>query len=79
MRRTSLLWAGALLLSVFATAQETGRIEGRVVRPDGSPVAGVSVVVNERSLTAITDPNGAFTFASLPAGPIRSRSSSART
>ncbi len=68
MRRTSLLWAGALL--VIGLRDRSG--DGTHRRPrgpaDGSPVPGVSVVVNERSLTAITDPNGAFTFRSLPAG-----------
>ncbi|HJS73200.1 MAG TPA: TonB-dependent receptor plug domain-containing protein, partial [Vicinamibacteria bacterium] len=67
-RRPSLLWVAALLFPVSAIAQETGRIEGRVVREDGTPVSGVSVVVNERSLTAITDANGAFAFTSLPPG-----------
>jgi iron complex outermembrane receptor protein len=68
MRRTILLGAGALLSSVLAFSQETGRIEGRVLRADGSPVPGVSVVVNELSLTEITDGNGAFTFSSVPVG-----------
>jgi iron complex outermembrane receptor protein len=68
MVRTSLLWAGGLLISALATVQETGRIEGRVVREDGTPVSGVSVVLNERSLTAITDANGAFAFTALAPG-----------
>jgi iron complex outermembrane receptor protein len=67
MRRTSLVVI-ALLTSFLAAAQETGRIEGRVLRSDGSPVRGVSVVVNELSLTEITDVNGAFFFAGVPAG-----------
>jgi iron complex outermembrane receptor protein len=68
MRRTSLLCAGALLTSALTTAQETGRIEGRVVRADGTPVGGVSVVLNELSLTDITDANGGFGFSAVPAG-----------
>ncbi len=68
MRRTTLFCACALLSSVLGFSQETGRIEGRVVRPDGSPVSGVSVVVNELSLTAITDANGAFAFPTVPTG-----------
>ncbi|HLE71410.1 MAG TPA: TonB-dependent receptor plug domain-containing protein, partial [Vicinamibacteria bacterium] len=68
MRRTTLFGACALLSSVLASPQETGRIEGRVVRADRTPVGGVSVVVNELSLTDITDANGAFTFSAVPAG-----------
>jgi iron complex outermembrane receptor protein len=68
MRRTTLFCFCALLSSVLAFSQETGRIEGRVLRADGTPVSGVSVVVNELSLTEITDANGAFAFAAVPAG-----------
>jgi outer membrane receptor protein involved in Fe transport len=68
MRRTIPLCAGALLSSVLGFSQETGRIEGRVLRADGTAVPGVSVVVNELSLTEITDGNGAFTFSSVPVG-----------
>ncbi len=46
-----------------------GSIEGRVLRTDDSPWSGVSVVVNELSLTDITDANGRFSFPSIPAGP----------
>jgi hypothetical protein len=61
--------AAAALAAVQAFAQgETGRIEGRVIRTDDSPVSGVSVVVNELSLTEITDANGLFAFPSVPAG-----------
>jgi iron complex outermembrane receptor protein len=68
MRRTIHFCACLLLFSVPAFSQETGRIEGRVVRADGTPVGGVSVVVNELSLTDITDANGAFGFAAVPVG-----------
>ncbi|HEY7698303.1 MAG TPA: TonB-dependent receptor plug domain-containing protein, partial [Vicinamibacteria bacterium] len=67
-RRTIVLCACALLATALAFSQETGRIEGRVVRSDGTPVRGVSVVLNELSLTDITDANGAFTFSPVPAG-----------
>ena len=66
--RISRILAGAMLIPALASAQETGRIEGRVVRPDGSAVGGVSVVVNELSMTDITDADGAFSFSSVPAG-----------
>jgi len=48
--------------------QGTGRIEGRVVREDGSGVGGVSVVLNELSLTDITQVSGIFSFSNVPAG-----------
>ena len=66
--RTIVFGACTLLSSVLASPQETGRIEGRVVRADGTPVGGVSVVLNELSLTDITDANGAFAFSAVPAG-----------
>jgi iron complex outermembrane receptor protein len=66
--RTTILCASALLASALAFSQDAGRIVGRVVRGDGTPVGGVSVVVNELSLTEITDGNGAFAFSSVPAG-----------
>ncbi len=68
MIRTTLCCSFALLASVMAFSQETGRIEGRVVRADGTAVSGVSVVVNELSLTDITDGNGAFVFSDVPEG-----------
>jgi iron complex outermembrane receptor protein len=68
MRRIVNLCAGFFLAAAVASGQQTGRIEGRVLRADGTPVRGVSVVVNELSLTEITDSNGAFAFASVPAG-----------
>ena len=48
--------------------QATGRIEGRVVRDDGSGVGGVSVVLNELSFTDITEVSGTFLFSGVPAG-----------
>jgi iron complex outermembrane receptor protein len=64
-----LVFAIASALAADALAQgETGRIEGRVIRTDDSPVSGVSVVVNELSLTDITDANGLFAIPSVPVG-----------
>ncbi len=59
--------ASCLALSSVALAQG-GRIEGRVVRADGTGVGGVTVVVNEAGLAGITDSNGSFRFAGVPAG-----------
>ena len=72
-------WAvAALIAPILATApwfalaafgqQSTGRIEGRVVRDDGSGVGGVSVVLNELSFTDITEASGTFHFSSVPTG-----------
>ena len=68
----------ALIAPILATApwfalaafgqQSTGRIEGRVVRDDGSGVGGVSVVLNELSFTDITEASGTFHFSSVPTG-----------
>ncbi|HUO85741.1 MAG TPA: TonB-dependent receptor [Thermoanaerobaculia bacterium] len=59
-RRFRILLVLAIVLSTVATAQTTGRIEGRVTRPSGAPLAGVIVSVNEISAATITDANGAF-------------------
>ena len=60
----------ATVLAVFcpSAAAADGRIEGRVTRPGGSGVPGVAVVLGALGLTAITDPNGTFSFESVPAG-----------
>ena len=56
-----------VLLPALAHAQQ-GRIEGQVVRGDGRGVAGVTVVINELSLTDITRSDGSFSFPAVPAG-----------
>ena len=58
----------AFMGSTLSAQEETGRIEGRVIRMDDSPIRGVSVVVNELSRTDITDANGLFAFTGVPAG-----------
>jgi iron complex outermembrane receptor protein len=55
--------------SSFSFSQDRpGRIEGRVLRSDDSAVSGVSVVLNELSMTTITDANGAFAFGGVAPG-----------
>ena len=44
------------------------RIEGRLTRPGGRPVAGVTVVAREASATTISDANGRYAFEGLPPG-----------
>ena len=65
-------WLG-LALSVLCcstllpAADETARIEGRVVKK-GAGVAAVIVLINELKLTEDTDANGNFTFPKVPLG-----------
>ncbi len=46
----------------------SGRIEGRIIRADGSGVGGVSVVLNETGATDISAGNGVFFFSDVPEG-----------
>ena len=59
----------AVWFAGVALAQEGGgRIEGRVVREDGTGIGGVSVVLLETSASEITGSNGTFTFSNVAAG-----------
>jgi iron complex outermembrane receptor protein len=59
----------ALLFTPFLWAQDgKGHIDGRVTRTDGSPLAGVGVVLEGTSLFALTDGDGRFEFRSVRAG-----------
>ncbi len=63
------LFVVSILTSDYAFSQQgNGRIKGRVIRADGSGVAGVSVVLNEIGATDITDANGAFFLNDVPEG-----------
>jgi hypothetical protein len=65
---------GALALTtaawnVYVLFHDDGRLTGRVVGPDGQPVAGALVRLQERTLTtlepratALTGPDGTFRF-----------------
>jgi len=62
----------SLLLLVLAgagsvAAQEGGRLEGKVTRPDGAALAGVSVRIDQLDQVAVTDASGTFAFADVPA------------
>ncbi len=56
------LWTAPLL------AQGNGRIEGRLIRQDGTGIGGVTVVVGSLSQASLTDSDGRFSFAAVPAG-----------
>ncbi len=70
-RRVGRLVGAGVLLSLLGAvpcrAQE-GRIEGQVLRNDGTGLAGVTVIVNELSLSDITRSSGVFSFSGVPAG-----------
>jgi len=53
-------------LAVFA--QDSGMIEGTVVRDNGSGIGGVTVIINEIGAIEVTRRDGGFTFSSVPAG-----------
>jgi outer membrane receptor for ferrienterochelin and colicins len=58
----------ALAGSADAGQRSTSRIDGRVVRENGSAVAGATVVLSETKAVTISGRNGEFTFDGIPAG-----------
>jgi outer membrane receptor protein involved in Fe transport len=73
MNKTVASLVTSACLVVFCTCiaagqAATGRIEGRVVHQDGSGAGGVSVVLNEASITTISDRTGAFAFGNVLPG-----------
>jgi outer membrane receptor protein involved in Fe transport len=56
--------AGWLLAT--AAAAQSGRLEGRITRPDGGPLPGVRVAVAEAQRSAFTDAAGRFGFNLAP-------------
>ncbi|UMY64451.1 MULTISPECIES: outer membrane beta-barrel family protein [unclassified Flavobacterium] len=70
MKTPKLLLSVLLLVSFFATAQETGSIDG-TIRSEGQPAASVVVVLLSAEAktivrTELTDTNGTFRFSGLP-------------
>jgi len=61
-----LLLAVVLAGSGVVQAQENGRIAGHVNRPNGTPVPGVAVRVDQLGQQAMTDETGAFEIAVPP-------------
>jgi iron complex outermembrane receptor protein len=56
------------LVGVVHAQTENGRIEGRLVRKDGTGVAGASVVLSETRAADLTGTHGNFSFPNLPPG-----------
>ena len=67
-RSIALAMLTAAALATPAQGQETGAIEGTVTDPRGQPLAGVSVMIEGLRTSALTDAQGAFRFAGVPAG-----------
>ncbi|HVF59536.1 MAG TPA: TonB-dependent receptor [Thermoanaerobaculia bacterium] len=67
-KRVLLLSAVLLLAAGLAAAQDTGRIEGRVTRNDGTPLGGVLVRIDTSDQVELTGPDGRFAFNAVPAG-----------
>ena len=63
-----LVLAAVAVIGLVPAASASGRLEGRVTRPDGTAVPGVTVLVNETAASTLTDSSGLFVFAKLPAG-----------
>lgn len=78
--RAFLLVCILLARSSAAAAQADGRLAGRVLDPDGRPVAGATVIVEGPGpvpQTVVAGGDGRFTVADLAAGRYRLRASSA--
>ncbi len=67
--RFNLIRAAAFMAALVVTSTPLSAFEGRVVRPDGSPVVGAEVSVLGRSGVAITDGNGRFMWTPDPTPP----------
>lgn len=84
MNKKGVLLAGILLLfALRLPAQEVvGRMEGRVLDPEGRPLAGVQVVATGPSWQGFcevrTAERGYFRFFSLPSGLFNVKRSSSR-
>ncbi len=56
------------LLPALAAAQGSGSLAGNVTGNTGTPVSGVTVVINEAAVAEITDDNGNYLLSGLPPG-----------
>jgi iron complex outermembrane receptor protein len=67
MKKRVLLCVFILLVPIYSQATDPGRIQGQV-RKVGNPIDGVDVVLQELSLSTITDKNGIYFFNRIPPG-----------
>ena len=56
---------------VLVQVAQDGSIRGRLLNPDGSPAAGIHVVIPSTTLSTVSDASGGFAFTSLRAGAYR--------
>jgi len=61
-------FAVLVFAGVTAVVAQDGRIEGAVVREDGSGIRGVSVVIEELGRADVTATDGGYTFTGVPVG-----------
>jgi hypothetical protein len=69
----AVLAVAIILWNVYVAAHDDGLVEGRVVGPDGAPVAGADVVLLQQNVTTFTeatrtrtDEDGSFTITDNP-------------
>ena len=67
MRKILFLLTYILLVPVLSQAEDTGGIQGQVMKA-GKPVGGVDVILVELSLSTLTDKNGVYLFTRIPTG-----------
>ena len=67
----ALALAACLVGPLALWAQGSGRVDGRVLRDDGSGMGGVTVSVDGTSLVTLTDADGRFSIGGVPEGAQR--------
>lgn len=67
MKKRILFCVLFLLIPLYSYAEDTGHIQGQVTKA-GKAVAGVDVILQELSLSKLTDKNGVYAFNKIPAG-----------
>ena len=67
----ALALVACLLAPLAVWAQGSGRVDGRVLRDDGSGMGGVTVSVDGTSLVTLTDADGRFSIGGVPEGAHR--------
>jgi iron complex outermembrane receptor protein len=68
LRRLFLLGSALLLAAATSAVAATGRIEGVVLRPDGSAVGGVLVTLEGVSNVEVSDAAGGYVHGRVPSG-----------